>query len=61
MGFDSNAYKAEFRKQNYDQVGILIPKGRKDDLKALAKQEGLSISQVVVEAIRSRYGLDLSK
>ncbi len=61
MGFDSNAYKTEFRKQNYDQVGILIPKGRKDDLKALAKQEGLSISQVVVEAIRSRYGLDLSK
>ena len=61
MAFDSNAYRVEFAKQNYDRIVFDVPKGRKDDLKALAKQEGLSMSDLFKTAIRKTYGLDLSK
>ena len=61
MAFDSNAYKAEFAKENYDRYLFSMPKGRKDDLKALAKQEGLSVNDLIKAAILKAYGLDLSK
>ncbi len=61
MAFDSNAYKAEFAKENYDRTLITMPKGRKDDLKALAKREGMSMNELVLSAIKKAYGLDLSK
>lgn len=60
MAFDSNAYKAEFAKVNYDRVEFVVPKGNKDKLKALAKREGVSVGQLIIEAIKYRYGLDLS-
>ncbi len=61
MGFDKQAYDNAFAKENYDRMLITMPKGRKDDLKALAKQEGMSVNVLVITAIRKAYGLDLSK
>lgn len=61
MGFDATAYKNEFAKERYDRMLITVPKGRKDDLKALAKKEGMSVNTLVLSAIRKTYGLDLSK
>lgn len=61
MAFDSNAYKAEFNKQSYDKVTIYFPKGRKDELKVLAKQEGMSMGDLFKDAMFKTYGLDLSK
>lgn len=61
MAFDSNAYKQEFNKQNYERVPFDVPKGKRDEIKALAKQEGLSVNDLSKSALLIAYGLDLSK
>lgn len=44
MAFDSNAYKADFQRQNYDCIIALIPTGK---LKAYAQAQGKSIFHVM--------------
>lgn len=61
MAFDSNAYKADFNRQNYDRIAITLPKGNKDRLQTLAKQEGVSVNELFKTAIKKAYGVDLSK
>lgn len=61
MAFDSNAYKQEFNRQNYERVPFDVPKGKRDEIKALAKQEGLSVNDLLKSALLIAYGLDLSK
>lgn len=54
------------RKKHYDQVMILIPKGKKELLKEEARirdirdsQGKLSVSRMIVLALEKQYGLDL--
>lgn len=61
MAFDQNQYVADYKRQNYDVIRALIPKGRSKDVKAYAKARGLSVSQVIVEALEVHCKLDLSK
>lgn len=61
MAFDANQYIADFKRNNYDQIGILVPKGRKKTIKDCAAREGISVSQLVIKALEECYKLDLSK
>lgn len=61
MAFDSNAYKTDFQRQNYDRIVALIPKGKGKEIKAFAQARGKSVSQIIVEALEEYYGIDLSK
>lgn len=61
MAFDSNAYKTEYQKQNYYRAVALIPKEKAREVKALADAKGLSVSQLIVEALETCYKLNLSK
>lgn len=61
MAFDNNSYQTEYKRQNYDRMTVLVPKGRSKDVKAFAQAQGKSISQVIVEALETCYKLDLSK
>lgn len=61
MAFDQNKYITEFKRDNYDAVTFLIPKGKKKVLKDYAQKQGLSVSQVVVRALEEQYRLDLGK
>lgn len=61
MAFDSNAYKTDFQRQNYDRVVALVPKGRGKEIKDFAAVQGKSVSQLIVEALENYYKLDLSK
>lgn len=61
MAFDSNAYKTDFQRQNYDRIVALIPKGKGKEIKAFAQAHGKSVSQIIVEALEEYYGIDLSK
>ena len=61
VAFDNNVYQAEYKRQNYDIVRALVPRGRGKDIKAFAKSQGKSVSQIIVDALESTYGLDLSK
>lgn len=61
MAFDQIHYIAEYNKSNYDVIRALVPKGRGKDVKAYAKAQGKSVSQVIVEALEAHCKLDLSK
>lgn len=61
MAFDQLKYIDEYKRQNYDRIGLLVPKGKGKVIKDLAKAQGKSISQVVVEALENQYSVNLSK
>ncbi len=61
MAFDKNSYGNEFKRQNYDRVTVLLPKGKAKTLKDEAATREKSTSQFIVEAIEHCYKLDLSK
>ena len=61
MAFDQNQYINDWKRQNYDEVRVLIPKGKKETIKKMAKEKGLSVSRFIVEALENYYHIDLSK
>lgn len=61
MAFDPVQYVNDYKRQNYDRIVALVPKGKGKVIKDYAKTQGKSVSQVVVEALESVHGLDLSK
>lgn len=61
MAFDENEYKARYQRENYDRIVILIPKGKKVDIKERAEELGISVSELIVRALEKMYLLDLSK
>ena len=61
MAFDQNQYINDWKRRNYDEVHVLIPKGKKETIKKMAKEKGLSVSRFIVEALENYYYIDLSK
>lgn len=61
VAFDQNKYISDFKKDNYDQMAFLVPKGKRKVIKDFANKQGLSISQLVIRALEEQYKLDLSK
>lgn len=61
MAFDQGQYANEYTRQNYDVVRALVPKGKGKEIKALARAQGKSVSQLIVEALETHCKLDLSK
>lgn len=60
MAFDKSAYDNDFKKQHYDVIRALLPKGKGATVKAIAAERGLTVSQVVVRALEDTYKVDLS-
>lgn len=61
MAFDQTQYTNDYQRRKYDRVTVLLPKGRKRELKAYADAQGKSIGAVIIEAVESHCKLDLSK
>lgn len=55
MSFDNMAYNNEYKKTNYDRVTILVPKGKKDELKDLAAERRVSVNELIITAIEKYY------
>lgn len=60
MGFDQNAYVNQYKRDNYDRVTAMLPKGRKALLQEYARQRGASVNAVIIAALEAYTGLDLS-
>lgn len=67
MAFDENKYKAQYSKDNYDQILIKVPKGKKETLRQLATDlnvkdnKGLiSVTRLIINALEKTYKIDLS-
>ena len=61
MAFDAKTYNNEHKKENYDLINFRVPKGKKTELKALAKEKGVSVNQLIIDAIAKVYGLYLGR
>ena len=57
MGKTSSAAKNRYNSKAYDRVTMFIPKGRKEDLKAIAERAGESVNSYVIKAVLSRMGV----
>ena len=47
----------KYVRENYDRIGITIPKGQKATVQAAAEQEGESINGYTNKALLARMGL----
>lgn len=54
MGKTSASVKNKYRDKVYDQINIIVPKGYKDELKALASAQGDSLNGFINAAIKER-------
>ena len=57
MGRTSAAAKNRWNKKAYDQLRIVVPKGRKDDIEAFAASQGQSVNGYVNALIRENMGV----
>lgn len=56
--FDKVKYKNEFISKTYDRINLIVPKGKKDVIKAFADSKGKSINGFVNEAINEKMERD---
>ena len=55
MAFDQIKYSNAYNKENYDKVQIMVPKGEKESWKALAKKQGISMSEMIRRAVADYF------
>lgn len=68
MAFDQTKYTTDYIRNNYDQVMVKIPKGKKELLRKIAQEKNitddkgkLSVNRMIIEAIEQVHQIDLSK
>jgi predicted HicB family RNase H-like nuclease len=49
--FDQISYINEYNKEKYDRITILVPKGKKEQIREKAKTEGKSVNEYIIGAI----------
>ena len=60
MGKTSAESKNKYRNKAYDQINIVVPKGRKEILQTHAKAHGKSLNGFINEAIDEKIERDKS-
>ena len=53
MGKTSNTVKDRWNRQNYEEVKVRLPRGRKADITAHAQSKGLSVNGLVGKLLRA--------
>jgi hypothetical protein len=48
---ERNRYQEDYKRENYDIIKVLTPKGTRERLKAEAARRGLSVSMLILQAI----------
>lgn len=49
-----NKATQKYVKNNYDEIKVRVPKGKREEYKAMADAEGKSLNQYIVERIEGR-------
>ena len=49
--FNQIKYQNKYIKEKYDRVGLTMPKGKKEVIKARALEEGMSINEYITSLI----------
>ncbi len=56
-GFSSTEYKRRFNEQAYDRLNLVVPKGRKELIEALAASRGESVNGLIGDLLRQEMGM----
>lgn len=56
--FNKTKYNNEFIAKNYDQVRFVVPKGKKEKIKAAADLAGVSVNGYIAQAIEEKMKRD---
>lgn len=60
VGKDYNAYIDQYKRDHYDRINILLPKGSREILREIAKRDyGGSVSALVVDSIERTQGVKI--
>ena len=51
MAFDQSKYIADFIKENYDRISVMLPKGTKDRIQAQGLTINGFVNQLVLEKL----------
>lgn len=51
MPFDANAYNAAYKRDNYDQILLRVPKGMREEIAKAAAKRGMSTNQYIISLI----------
>ncbi len=51
--FNQTKYINEFMKEKYDRIGLMVPKGQKEIIKAYAKSKNMSVNEFINSLIRA--------
>ena len=51
--FNQTKYINEFMKEKYDRIGLMVPKGQKEIIKAYAKSKNMSVNEYINSLIRA--------
>ena len=54
-------YKNKYNSENYDNLRIVVPKGRRRTIKAYAEKQGKSVNGLVNDLLREEIGISESK
>lgn len=58
--FKQSTYITDFQRENYDEFKVRMPKGSKEKVKALAKENHLSVNALITQSIEKTYKINLS-
>ena len=57
MPFNFTTYKNKFNKENYDALRIVVPKGKRDIVRAYANENGETLNGIVNRLLREEMGM----
>lgn len=61
MAFDQHAYSREYVKENYSVIRAYILKEDLSKVKEFAKENGMSVSELIISALDKAYGIAVKK
>ena len=57
MPLKQQHYIQKFKRNHYDQIALLVPRGRKEDIKAFASQMNLSMNAMMNKMLQSAMSM----
>ena len=61
MGRTSCAAKNRYNKKTYDDIRLVVPKGRKADVEEYCRSHDTTVNGLINELLRNRLGLTLEQ
>lgn len=53
MAFDANTYNVQYKRDNYDQILLRVPKGDKERIAQTAAERGMSLNKYILSLIEN--------